>query len=194
MASTDQEYRFVEQPSKDFFCPVTYGLLLEPHLTACCGKHLSQEATARIQGERGACPLCKESHFSTVLNKHFLRQVHELHVLCRHENRGCGWQGELSDLERHMQSCPMKTAPLISSGTREDMIGHQVCDVLRPPSPQGKGCMYMYQRVGKLSMLGWCRHDMSTFPNRMAQNSQTRQLATIHFRHIHVLYKCFCTH
>ena len=67
----------------------------------------------RIRGEGGACPMCKKPHLSTMLNKHFLRQVNELCVFCHHKDRGCEWQGELSDLEHHVQSCPMKTAPLI---------------------------------------------------------------------------------
>ena len=112
--SAEEEYHFVEQPSKEFFCPVLYGLLLQPHLTACCGKHLSREAATRIQEERGPCPLCTTPFLNTILNKHFRRQVHELRVLCRHEDRGCGWEGELSDLERHAQSCPMKNSPLMT--------------------------------------------------------------------------------
>ena len=104
--SSEHEYSFVEEPSEDFFCPVTYGLLLHPHLTECCGNHLSQEAATKIQREGGACPMCTTTGFNTVLDKHFLRQVNALRVFCRHEDRGCDWQGELSDLERHVQSCP----------------------------------------------------------------------------------------
>ena len=106
---TSKEYTFVEQPSEDFFCPVTYGLMFQPHLTECCGKHLSQEAATRIQGEGGACPLCNTPNLKTTLNKHFRRQVNALYVFCCHEDRGCGWQGELSELKHHIQSCPMKT-------------------------------------------------------------------------------------
>ena len=84
----EEEFPFVEQPSEDFFCPVTCDLLLHPHLTACCGKHLSQEAATRIQGNGGACPMCKEPHLKTMLDKRFLRQVNELRVFCRHEDRG----------------------------------------------------------------------------------------------------------
>ena len=110
-----QDFLFVEQLSKDFFCPVTYGLLLQPHLTECCGNHLSQEATTRIQlGQGRACPLCNEPHLKTMLDKWFRRLVNELRVFCRHKDRGCEWQGELSDLERHVKSCPMKTLPLIT--------------------------------------------------------------------------------
>ena len=81
----EQDYLFAAEPSKDFFCPVTYGLLLQPHLTECCGKHLSQEAVTRIQGEGKPCPMCNAPCLNTMLNKHFLRQVSELHVFCHHE-------------------------------------------------------------------------------------------------------------
>ena len=110
----EKDYPFIEQPSDDFFCPVTYGLLLQPHLTSCCGKHLSQEATTKIQREGGACPLCNAPQWSKMLSKHFQRQVNVLHVFCRHEDRGCGWHGELSALERHIQSCPMTDRPLMT--------------------------------------------------------------------------------
>ena len=113
-APVEEDYLFVEQPSDDFFCPVTFGLLLQPHLTSCCGNHLSHEASTRIQGEGKPCPLCKQSRLSTVLNKHFQRQVNEFRVFCRHEDRGCVWQGEFSDLKRHVQSCPMRDQPLMS--------------------------------------------------------------------------------
>ena len=110
----EDDFPFVEQPSEDFYCPVICCLLLQPHLTACCGKHLSQEAAIRIEREGGACPLCKEPHLNTMLDKRFRRQVNELHVFCHNEDRGCGWQGELSDFKRHVQSCPMKSAPLMA--------------------------------------------------------------------------------
>ena len=93
---------------------MTYDLLLQPHLTSCCGKHLSEEATTKIKSVGGACPLCKTPRWGTVLNKHFQRQVNALHVFCRHEDRGCGWHGELSALECHIQSCPMTDGPLMT--------------------------------------------------------------------------------
>ena len=49
-----------------------------------------------------------------MLDKRLRRQVNKLRVFCRHEERGCGWQGELSDLEHHVQSCPMKNLPLMT--------------------------------------------------------------------------------
>ena len=94
--STEDDYLFVEKPSEDFFCPVTFGLLLQPHLTSCCGKHLSEEAVTRIQREKKACPLCNNKSWSTVLNKYFMREVKSLNVFCGF----CDWKGELSFLDK----------------------------------------------------------------------------------------------
>ena len=112
--SPEEDYLFAEEPSDDFFCPVMMGLLLQPHLTSCCGKHLSQEAATRIQREGGACPLCKKQSWSTMFSKHFQRQVKSLRVFCRHEDRGCGWQGELAAFHHHVESCPMRDGPLMT--------------------------------------------------------------------------------
>ena len=97
-------YNFVEQLSEDFFCPVTKGLLLQPHLTACCGHHLSDEAVTKIQGMGGACPMCRTPNLLTILDKHFRRQIYQLRVFCRRKGKGCEWKGELSELEHHMKS------------------------------------------------------------------------------------------
>ena len=101
----EDDYPFVEQPSEDFFCPVTFGLLLQSHQTQCCGKIISQEAVMRIQRKGEVCPLCKASGWRTMEDKHFQRQVRALRVFCRHKDKGCGWQGDLADLQAHVLSC-----------------------------------------------------------------------------------------
>ena len=107
--SADQrDYDFVEQPSQDFFCPVTLEFLLEPQLTSCCGHHLSLEASSRLQREGKACPLCNETGWSTVLDKFHRRKVHELRVRCPHRGSGCDWVGEVNSVERHAGCCPKR--------------------------------------------------------------------------------------
>ena len=96
-----EDVQFVEPPSRDYFCPVTYEVMDQPHLTLCCGQHFSEETVTKLE----LCPFCK-SKLSTVLNKHFQRQVKSLRVVCRHKGRGCEWQGEFSSLDNHTKSCP----------------------------------------------------------------------------------------
>ena len=109
LRSADQrDYDFVEQPSQDFFCPVTLELLLEPRLTSCCGHHLSLDASSRLQREGKACPMCNETGWSTMLDKFHRRKVHELHVRCPHRGSGCDWVGEVNGVERHAGCCPKR--------------------------------------------------------------------------------------
>ena len=99
-----ENYIFVEEPSDDFYCPVLKVLLLMPHLTACCGKHLSEKAAKRLINDKAQCPLCKKE-LTTVLDKNFRNQVLELPVFCPNRNHGCGWVTELSNLESHVEVC-----------------------------------------------------------------------------------------
>ena len=104
MAAKDREreYDFVEQPPKDFFCPVTLAVLLEPYLTQCCGNHLSQETYQRLQGKN--CPVCRERNLVSVKDKFHMRRVLSLKVRCPHKAEGCEWQGELRSLEQHLNT------------------------------------------------------------------------------------------
>jgi hypothetical protein len=77
---------------------------------------LSQLAAIRIQREGGACPLCKATHWSTMLNKRFQRKINVLQVFCCHKDKGCEWVGKLTDIVLHILSCshsgPKPTANL----------------------------------------------------------------------------------
>ena len=103
--SMERDFIFVERPSKDFFCPVSLELLLEPQQTSCCGHHLSLEAATRLQREGKACPMCNGEQWSTVLDKYHRRRVHEVRVRCWHMDNGCAWVGEVNDLKRHADAC-----------------------------------------------------------------------------------------
>ena len=103
--SMERDFIFVEQPSQDFFCPVSLELLLEPQLRSCCGHHLSLEAATRLQREGKACPMCNGEQWSTMLDKYHRRRVREVRVRCWHTGSGCAWVGEVNDLKRHADAC-----------------------------------------------------------------------------------------
>ena len=100
--SSCEEYHFVESPLQDYFCPVTFALLLEPYQTRCCGNHLSQEAYQRLQGQ--PCPVCKEDNLTAMRDKYHKRRVLSLMVRCPHKAEGCEWEGELGSLEQHLNT------------------------------------------------------------------------------------------
>ena len=101
--SPEDDFLFVEDPSDDYFCPVTQYLLMEPCLTSCCGKNFSQEAVKKIKKAGKECPNCRSAKWTTMLNIHFQREVKELRVFCQAIE--CFWQGPLSELLYHNKTC-----------------------------------------------------------------------------------------
>ena len=122
----EENYDFVEKPSDIFFCPILSGLLLQPHLTTCCGIHLSEEAASITKGLYQPCPFCQQQEWESILDKSFVRQVRELTVFCGNRNRGCGWVGELSGLEDHLECCRKINSPLIGHQTQLGIYNRQV--------------------------------------------------------------------
>ena len=104
MAAKDQEreYDFIERPPEEFFCPVSFAVLLEPYQTQCCGNHLSQEAYQRLQGQ--PCPVCREENLVAMKDKFHRRRMSLLKMRCPHKAEGCEWQGELRSLEQHLNT------------------------------------------------------------------------------------------
>ena len=103
-----KDFDFVERPSQDFFCPVSFELLLEPQLTSCCGHHLSIEVATRLQREGRACPMCNGEQWQYMIDKNHRRKVHQVRVHCWHKDNGCGWVGEINGLKRHADSCELR--------------------------------------------------------------------------------------
>ena len=100
------DYDFVEEPAKEFFCAVTLELLVEPQQTDCCGHHISAEVARRLLGEGKACPMCQQPRFTTHPDKFHGRKIRQLIVCCPNKKSGCGWEGELGDVEAHVGRCP----------------------------------------------------------------------------------------
>ena len=102
------DFDFIERPSEDFFCPVTLELLLDPHQTRCCGNHLSEKVVLRLQRDGKPCPMCKNPQLDTVTDKFHGRKVKAVRVRCPRTAMGCEWEGEVSGLQKHVNSCPKR--------------------------------------------------------------------------------------
>ena len=99
------EFDFIEPPPRDYFCPVSFDLLLQPQQTKCCGNHLSLAVTTRLQKEGKPCPMCNSEEWSADLDKYHSRRVHQVRVRCWYKNNGCGWEGDMNEFKKHANSC-----------------------------------------------------------------------------------------
>lgn len=91
---------FIESPPAEYFCPITFELLLNPYLSSCCGNHFSKQAVDKFDE---SCHMCRQNTPNIMLDKAYQRRLLSLKVKCRFRNKGCTWTGEGYDFINHLQ-------------------------------------------------------------------------------------------
>ena len=93
---------FVTAPPKSLECPVCLLTVRDPQVVSCCGNQFCRPCIQRIRNENKPCPICNEPKFTTFLHKGVMREVNSLMVRCPQKEIGCGWEGELGQLQQHL--------------------------------------------------------------------------------------------
>ena len=104
------DYHFVTSllDGSDLLCKICRFPSRNPHLSSCCGHTFCKSCIDNLKEAKTityACPVCRDSEFSVVLNKQIDRAVRSLHVYCTNEKEGCKWQGEVNNIDTHLRSC-----------------------------------------------------------------------------------------
>ena len=108
MAASDQaggyKCEFVGPISEEFWCKVCNLVAREPYLTSCCGNHFCHTCISQVQQDKKPCPepTCQEPQFTVFLNKGLRKRIVALRVHCTMKDRGCLWNGQLEDLDAHL--------------------------------------------------------------------------------------------
>ena len=99
---------FVETPPKvvQSECPVCLQIIQEPYQADCCGYAFCRECIKRIKMDSKCCPCCKAEQFNTFEDKRLKRTLYAFKVYCTNKRQGCQWEGELSQLDNHLNSIP----------------------------------------------------------------------------------------
>ena len=100
---------FVKPPSVDFpqtDCPVCLLVLREPHQASCCGTSYCEACVKRVKEDKKCCPTCNEADFTIFPDKRLKRSLYALNVYCCQRREGCEWEGELGELDRHLNLQP----------------------------------------------------------------------------------------
>ena len=96
------DYEFVDQPPKSLECSICLLTLRNPMVISCCGNHFCDPCIGRVKSNRNPCPLCNSPDFTTFLHKGVAREVNALRVYCPKKVQDCDWQGELGQVDHHL--------------------------------------------------------------------------------------------
>ena len=100
------ECDFVEGPPDTFpqwDCPVCLFTVREPHQVECCGYSFCRGCIERVKRDNKPCPTCNEREFKTFHNKGLEKSLYGFKVHCTKKADGCGWTGELRELQNHLE-------------------------------------------------------------------------------------------
>ncbi len=106
--------QFTEEPPKwlQCHCPICLMILCEPYQVTCCGKSFCRACIQHIEDEDKPCPTCKQD-FDCFQNKGLQQPLYGFKVFCSNKEGGCGWQGELGQLDQHLNVSPDEDNQLV---------------------------------------------------------------------------------
>ena len=99
---------FTEEPPKvlQCYCPICLLILREPFLVDCCGKSFCRACIQKIEAKKKSCPTCNKEKFEFIQNLGLQQPLYGFRVFCSNKEGGCGWQGELGQLDKHLNVDP----------------------------------------------------------------------------------------
>ncbi|KAI0985283.1 hypothetical protein GJ496_012036 [Pomphorhynchus laevis] len=113
---------FVSTIDQRYICPICHRVLKDAVQTNCghrfCKICFNMSVSQTIP-ETKRCPMDNTELTDVYQDTAFNREVMSLNVFCRGKSFNCSWQGELRNLESHLEVCKVCPIP----------CGNQGCDV-----------------------------------------------------------------
>ena len=95
---------FLDAVSDFLFCKKCNLVARRSNTTSCCGENYCHACIADICEQHKPCPECGQEDFSFSKQSKYQKRVGALRVHCNLKTRGCGWSGQLDQLDQHLDS------------------------------------------------------------------------------------------
>ena len=128
------ECEFVEKPPQAIQseCPVCLLVLREPYQVNCCGYAFCRVCIEKVKADDKPCPCCNAEDFDKFEDKRLKRTLNVLRIRCTNKKQGCQWEGELGQLDNHLNYNPLEEKRL--EGCQFSKIECLHCSELFPRS------------------------------------------------------------
>ena len=102
------ECEFVEKPPQavQSECPVCLLVIREPYQATCCGYAFCRVCIEKVKADEKPCPCCNAKDFAQFEDKRLKRSLDALRVHCSNKKQGCQREGELGQLDDHLNYNP----------------------------------------------------------------------------------------
>ena len=115
-------------------CSICLNMLDEPYIVECCGYRFCRKCIVTVTLSRQPCPLCKSRSFQKLPDKQLQRLLNQRDIHCLLKDDGCKWQGEISQLSKHLQ---------LESKSKSVLRGSYLLPGFKPiPTPRGANASF----------------------------------------------------
>ena len=89
-------------------CPKCRRIYSDPHQMRCCGKRICGGCVEKIKAKSQPCHFrnCNEVDVSSYPDKAHMQYLGSYKVNCPNSSEGCEWEGQLAELDRHLNLEP----------------------------------------------------------------------------------------
>ena len=101
------DYDLVDPLPDRLLCKICHLPSRNPYLSVCCGHLFCKSCLDNLKKAAAitnACPVCRDEEFTTFPNKAVDREIKSLLINCTNKEKGCKWQGELSNINNHLEN------------------------------------------------------------------------------------------
>jgi len=105
VVSGGYDYECVDVVLDILVCKICHLPSRDPYLSTCCGHVFCKSCLDMTWGSLTGCPMCRSTQFNVYENKQVDREVKNLKIFCVNKKKDCEWEGELRDIDQHLESC-----------------------------------------------------------------------------------------
>ena len=110
MAAAGYNYEFVDEVPGNCKCPICKKVFRDPQRVSCCEEEYCRACIEQSLRDNRRCPnqRCGNNDEYIVLSEAMRtrRQVDQLRCYCSNRREGCEWEGELQELNNHLNENP----------------------------------------------------------------------------------------
>ena len=131
------ECEFVNEVHEHFKCPICENVLRDPHRVSCCDEEYCKECIEQALRDHRPCSKCgtnDDIHIGK--SKKTKRCIDNLMCYCTNRGEGCEWEGELLELDNHLNMNPVDENQL--NGCDLTRIGCRYCNEMLRRNEMGE--------------------------------------------------------
>ena len=127
---------FISQVPSQYKCPICKCVIRDVHRVTCCDEEFCKICIMQVLGDNKPCPGCgNDGDISTSENKKTKSIIGQLRCRCSNQREGCEWEGELQELDNHLNENPTNENRL--DGCKFTKIHCQRCQEVLPRNKIG---------------------------------------------------------